>query len=260
MKDIAFYTFFSDYFFYQKRAWMSVNSFIRFHPDIPLFVYREDYLNNFFQESNPMAFTTEHTGEKREAWYNLTTVIAKNLMKEYKRVVHFDGDVICTGRWDEILKDDWDVGAVQNFNHYENATVENVTEEMYLQNGIAGSSKIEFWNKWEEKNNTASKHLFYDCDMLNLLVYNDPEVKKMRIKVFDKEKGYYGCKSLGLEGQMYIEDNQLLLNGEQVKAYHHARGSQVDKLRFEIMGFRPEVITWLYRVGTYGQSMFINGV
>lgn len=260
MKDIAFYTFFSDYFFFAKRAWVSVNSFVKFHPDIDVFVYREDYIKNFFQDNNPLAFTKEHTGEKREAWYNLTTSIALDLSKEYKRVVHFDGDVISTGRWDEVLKDDWEIGAVMNHNVYENTSIENITEEMYIQNGIAGSSSKKFWYAWQKKNIDASKNKFYDCDNLNLLIYNDPTISKMKIKIFDKEKDYYGCKSLGREQDMYLQDNELMLDGQKVKAYHWARGSNVDKFKFETLPFKRDVIEWLYDIGNAGKSVMIKGL
>jgi hypothetical protein len=80
----------------------------------------------------------------------------------------------------------------------------------------------------------------------------------MKRKIFDKEKDYYGCKSLGREKEFYISDNKLMCRGEQVLAYHHAKGAVMPKLQFEQMGFTPEVVNWLRNIAYSGQSIKIS--
>jgi hypothetical protein len=71
----------------------------------------------------------------------------------------------------------------------------------------------------------------------------------------DKEKDYYGCKSLNREHEFYIEDNKLMCRGEQVLAYHNAKGQVFPKLDFNNMPFTPEVRSWLYGLDSFGNGL-----
>jgi hypothetical protein len=103
----------------------------------------------------------------------------------------------------------------------------------------------------------AMLYLRQENDILNKIWYNHEEVKKMDRMIFDKEKNYLGCKSLGREGEFYVEDDKLLCRGEQIKAYHNAKGALFPKLDIENMSFCPEVKVWLRRIADYGQSVKI---
>jgi hypothetical protein len=95
-------------------------------------------------------------------------------------------------------------------------------------------------------------------DTLNMVWYNDPDVSKMNRVIFDKGHEYYGCKSLGREPEFEVYSNKLWCRGEQVLAYHQARGAYFPKLNWDInpFGFRQEVIEW-FKTLNYGISTTI---
>lgn len=260
MKTV-FFMIMSDLYYFKQRGYMAINSFRRFHPKEDLFVFREDLFEKAIIAKkglikNELSNTTYLDLSKITFYF--TDILYK---KGYERVIFIQADVIITGRLDEVLKEDWEIGACMNYNKYENASIENVTKKMYLMNSIFGATKQYFWKRLEELivSTNIKKYKHGDSDILNLMIYNDPKIKKMKLKIFDKKKDFYSCKSLNREGEMYVEDNQLMLDGEYVKAYHHGKGN-VPKLRFEEMGFRQHVVEWLYDIGTTGQSYLAKGI
>lgn len=243
MKTV-FFTIVDDRFYYPVGTHIMVNSFKRFHPDIDLVVFRQDVIDTVFKEKNIN-------------FYQAKPTFAKLLTKKYDLVVNIDADYIITGRLDEILKGDYDVGCPWNYNDYENASFENITETMYLQAGIVASTQPKFWDTWEEMNVDAMKYLRKENDILNLVVYNQ---LKLTPKIFDKKKDYYGCKSLGREPEFYIDHDKLMCWNEQIFAYHFARGNVFPKLNFDTMPLKDEVKVWLKKIAYYGQSIKIEGI
>lgn len=243
MKTV-FFTIVDDAHYYPEGTHIMVNSFKYFHPDIDMVVFRQDMIDKVFKE-------------KGINFYQAKPTFAKLLTSKYDLVVNIDADHVITGRLDEILKGDYDVGAPWNFNDYENASFENITEEMYLQAGIVASTNKKFWAVWEAENLEAMKYLRKENDILNLVVYN--HMPELKLKIFDKEKGYYGCKSLGREPQFYIEDDKLMCRNEQIFAYHFARGNVFPKLNYYQMPLTSEVRQWLNKLN-YGQSYTMKPV
>jgi len=238
---IGFFTIVDDRFYYPGGTHILINSFKRFHPDIDLVVFRQDTIDKVFKEKNINFYQAKPTFEKL-------------LTDKYDLIVNIDCDHIIIGRLDEILKGDYDIGAPWNFNDYENASFENITEKMYLQAGIVASTNKKFWDKWEEMNKNAMRYLRKENDIFNLLVYNE---MKLKVKIFDKNKDYYGCKSLGREPEFYIENNKLMCRGEQVFVYHFARGNVFPKLDIPNMPFKDEVKSWLMNIAYYGQTITV---
>ncbi|OGH24588.1 MAG: hypothetical protein A3B47_03870 [Candidatus Levybacteria bacterium RIFCSPLOWO2_01_FULL_39_24] len=221
-----------------------INSFKRFHPDIDLVVMRQNVVDKLFPE-------------KGINWYNATPYFAQLLFEDYDLVVKMDVDHVVTGRMMEIFDNvNYDVAGPWNYNDYENSTVENITAEMYIQGGLIASTKKEFWLKWQEMNRDARKYKGRENDVLNLVIYK--AMPQLKLKIVDREKDYYGCKSLNRESEFYIENDKLMCRGEQVLAYHNAKGGVYPKLDFENMPFTPEVKEWLKQIGNYGQSIIIR--
>lgn len=245
MKKVAF-TAVEDRLYYAEGTHIMINSFRRFHPDIDLVVFRQDTVDKLFKE-------------KGINWYNAKPFFAELLEDKYDLIVNMDADHVVTGRMTEVFDNvDYKVGFPWNFNDYENASFENITEEMYLQAGMVASTSHEFWAKWREMNKDAMKYLRKENDVVNLLCYN--EMPELKLKIFDKEKDYYGCKSLGREPQFYIEDDKLMCRNEQILAYHFARGGQFPKLDFPNMPITPDVKDWLIDISQYGQTVKITHV
>jgi hypothetical protein len=241
----CFFTIVDDNYYYPVGTHKFVNSFKRFHPDIDLIVFRQDMIDKVFKE-------------KGINFYMAKPTFAKLLTDQYDRVINIDADTVITGRLTEILDTEWDIGAVWNFNKYENSSVEEVTEEQYVQAGLVGSSCKEFWDIWEEYNKKAMDYRCKENDTLNLVWYRELLDKKKLI--WDKDKNYLGCKSLGQEKDMYMEDGELKLNGEVVKAYHHARGGIMPKLDYNHMDFKLEVKEYLNWISMFGKTMRLSTI
>ncbi len=230
MKKI-FFTLVNNKYYRGAGTSKMINSFKYFHPDIDLLVYGEDTINKIFKEKNINFYMAKPT-------------FAKLLSPYYDLVVNADVDHIFTARCHEILRGNFDIAAPLNYNDYENTSVENITEEMYLQGGLIASTNRLFWDRWEVANKDAMKYKCRENDIMNLVIFND--CKDMKLKILDKDKDYYGCKSLNREKEFYIEEDRVMCRKEQVFAYHAAKGGKHwPKLQFEKMGFTKEVVDHL---------------
>jgi hypothetical protein len=228
-----------DKHYYPEGAHIFINSFKRFHPDIDLAVIRQSTVDKLFKE-------------KDIDWYNAKPYIAEMFFNDYDLVVNMDADHVVTGRMSEIFDNvDYDVAGPWNFNDYENASFDNITEEMYIQGGMIASTSKDFWWKWQEMNRDARKYKRRENDVMNLVIYN--AMPELKLKIVDKDKDYYGCKSLGREPEWYIEDDKLMCRGEQIFAYHFARGGVFPKNDFMNMPLKDDVKKWLMDL-SYGQS------
>lgn len=240
------FTCVDDRLYYPEGTHLMVNSFKRFHPDVDLIVFRQDTVDKLFKEKNIN-------------WYQAKPFFAQLLEDKYDLVVNCDADHIFLDRMTEVFdKVDYDIGLPWNFNDYENASFENITEEMYLQAGMVASTSKKFWATWREMNKDAMKYFRKENDIVNLVIYN--ELPELKLKVFDKEKDYYGCKSLGREPQFVIKDGKTFCRGEQVVAYHFARGNQFPKLDIPNMPLIDEVKDRWAEIATYGQTVKLTSI
>lgn len=239
MKTV-FYTIVSDQYYYPIGTPKFVNSFKYFHPDIDLVVFRQDVIDTLFKVKPWLNF------------YNCKPSFAKLLTDSYDLVVNIDADTVILGRLEAVLKGDYDFGAAWNYNDYENRSVEDVTEEQFLQAGLVGSTSKVFWDVWEAENKKrAMNYVCKENDVLSLIAYH--ELKDLKLKIFDKELDYMGCKSLGREGEFYVQNGNVMCRGQRVLAYHHAKGAgALPKLQYSKMGFPEEVVKFMDRVSNYG--------
>ena len=252
MKDekVCFFTIVSDDYYYPIGAFKMVNSFKGFHPDIDLVVFRQDVIDATFEKNEGINF------------YNAKPVFAKILAPHYDLVVNIDADSVVLGRLDAILSQDYEIGSVMNLNDYENMAIENVTEEMFLNAGLVASRNPKFWDIWDKENRERDvmKYTCKENDILNLVWYNNVEVRKMNQKIFDKDKDYYGCKSLNREPEFKMKDKKVMCRGEQVFIYHHAKGGKMPKLQYELMGFPQDVVSYMNFVSNYGKSKLYGSI
>lgn len=238
------YGFCSDDYYHGVGAPQFINSFKRFHPEIPLVIFRDDRVRQIIDG--------HHVN-----WLNAKPMFAKLLTDQYECVVQMDVDQIVLGRMTEIFKDDYDIGSVMNFNDYENVSIDGVSEQDYLQAGCVASRVPEFWDIWMARSlKDAWQCRCAENDTLNMVIHENPQWK---LKVFDKDKDYYGCKSLGREKEFTLEDGKVMCRGEQVVVYHAAKGpNNMPKLTPEKMvgyGFSPQVVDFANFCGNFGVSM-----
>lgn len=249
MKEkVVFYTIVDDNYYVPGGTPKLINSFKKFHPDIDLVVFRQDMITTIFNKEGCNFFTAKpYFGRLLAPFYDL--------------VVNIDCDNIILGRLDAVLAQDYDYGAPSNLNDYENRHFESedgtitVTDEMFLQAGLVASRKKEFWDYWIDWNKEAHKYLCAENDTLNLMAYGDKRLKDWKLKMFDKNKDYYGCKSLNREGEFVIQDGKVMCRDEQVVCYHNAKGRSFPKLNFETMGFSDEVTAYMNYVGSFGTTV-----
>jgi hypothetical protein len=195
--------------------------------------------------------------EKKINFYNAKPTFAKLLTDKYDLVVNIDSDHVITGRMEAILEGNYDVACPTNLNDYENASFDNITNEMYLQGGLVASTSKTFWDTWEKQNRLADLYIRKENDVMNKVIYDN----KFKLKILDKDYGYYGCKSLNREGEFYLEGKKVMCRKEQVFAYHHAKGAVFPKLNFDKMGFSREVRDYLWYISTgFINSEVHNGV
>lgn len=242
MKTV-FFTIVDDRFYYPVGTPQFINSFKRFHPDIDLVVFRQGMIDQVFKE-------------KGVNFYNAKPTFAKLLTPHYDLVVNIDADHIVLERLEDILKGDFDVACPINKNDYENTSVDFVTEDMFLQGGLVASTSKTFWDIWEAQNVNAMKYKCKENDIMNLVIYGNPNIK---LKILDKDYGYYGCKSLGRESEFYLKDDKVMCRKEQVFLYHYAKGG-IQKPRPEQLGFSQEVIDHINHLGNYGKSVLYGSL
>ena len=250
MKAYVFYTFVSDNYYDPVGTRQLVSSFKKFHPDIDLVVFRQDVVDKIIDPDKKMFGGAIN-------WLNAKPMFAKLLTPHYKCVVNIDADSIILGRLDELFTDDYDIGSVMNLNDFENRHLENITDEMYLQAGLVASRRPEFWDIWMQE--SLKNNWQYKCaenDSLNIVVYN--QLPDYKLKIFDKDKDYWGCKVLNRESECYMENNKVMCRGERVLAYHYAKGPgnmpKNSQEKLVQLGFKQEVINYFNYVGNYGTT------
>jgi len=248
MKKVCF-TACDDNLFYPIGTHIFINSFKRFHPDIDLVVFRQDTVDKLFET-------------KGINWYQAKPYFAELLYDKYDLVVNMDADHIVLDRMTEVFDNvNYEAGFPWNYNDYENASFENITEEMYLQVGMVGSTIKQFWQYWQIANKDAMKYLRKENDIVNLVVYN--QLPNLNLKIFDKDKDYYGCKSLGREPKFYVKGKKTYCSVDdgQVVAYHYARGGgALPKLDVPNMPLTDEVKKLWQEIAFYGQTVKVTGV
>lgn len=235
-----------DAHYYPSGTHLAINSFRIWHPDIDLIVFRQNTVDKLFKKKNIN-------------WFQAKPFFAELLFDKYDLIVNLDSDHIFLDRLTEVFDNvDYEVAMPTNVNDYENASFQNITEEMYLQAGLVASTNKKFWKRWQRMNRNAMDYLRKENDIVNLLLYND--MPQLKLKILDKEKDYYGCKSLGREPQFIIKDGKTMCRGEQVVAYHFARGNVFPKLDIDNMPLIDSVKARWKGIGFYGQSVLVTKI
>lgn len=237
MRKVCF-TAVDDRLFYPEGTHIMINSFKRFHPDIDLVIFRQDTSDKLFKE-------------KGINWYQAKPYFAQLLENKYDLIVNMDADHIVLDRMVEVFdKVDYEVAGPWNYNDYENAAFEGITEKMYVQGGMVASTSHDFWEKWREANKDAMHYMRKENDIMNKVIYGE----KFKLKIVDKDKDYYGCKSLGREPEFRVEGDKTICRSEQVVAYHFARGGVFPKLDIDSMPLIDEVKKRWSEIAYQGQS------
>lgn len=212
-----------------------MNSFKKFHPDIPML---------FFDE--------KHMAKLGVNFYNAKAAFGAMLINEgYDLVVNTDCDIYYMDRCEEILSADYDIAAPLNDNitgnvvgikvcsglRGESKPVDLVSCKDYLQGGLIASPSKQFWAHYDYASRKHyDKFVCLENDILNIVATTYP----YKVKELDNAaaKCWYGCSIIGKEKACYIENGKIMCEGKPVKAYHFAHGGA--KKKYSEL-FSPEV-------------------
>lgn len=232
--SVAFVTHCSDDWFYPVGCNKLLTSAKVYHPDIPFFVFGTKELNKLNQK---------YDGKLN--WDILNPIVSIEVANYFDFVVHFDADSFLCGPLEELLGSTCDIVGVRNNNDYNHAsrdcdppkTVGGCNPEDYMNAGLVGSRKKEFWVDWIQDNVNAYKYTLQEQDIYNLLLQKnkysfeclDPKYKNV----------YYGISNLSgiithwdsLKNS-YLENDELFLGNKKIKVVHQAGGHKLPKLVF----------------------------
>lgn len=251
MKTV-FYTIIGDSHYHGCRTDEFIKSFKYFHPDIDLVVFGQSEIDKTF------------ASDRRLNFYNSKATFAKKLYNDYDLVVNIDADHIILDRMIEILDGDYEVAFPSNYNVWLNSGLrtstfatghgdfhssELIPYERYIQGGLIASRSKKFWEDYEYASINFS-HLFgnKENDVLNILCHMLPYKTKVLEGHFEFNNElftcWYGCSSLGREGEIVLHGDKVMLDNKPVRAYHFARGG-MNKIHPREL-FKDEVCNLIY--------------
>jgi len=217
------------------------NSLIKFHPDIPHFIFTE---KDFGWIEDPKKF------------YRMYAIFGEKLSEEYELVIQIDADSIVCGSLDHILNDDsYEVGCVLNNNTIDpQLSIFLVPPEYYVNAGFLAVRSQRFWSWWAKLNYTPyfDSMQFVEQDILNLIVH----FGDLKTKVFDMSDKWHGLISKGLWHKFELRGDDIVLPATEnvcredktIKIIHWA-GGNTTKFNFRV-SFKPEVVNRLeYLIG-----------
>jgi len=236
MKKIAFCTTVSDDKVTYFGTFKMINSFYKFHNDVPLYIFT----NKDIQRE------LEKYPENIRSFYYLNPIMSKTLSEDYEKVVHIDADCIITDRLTEVIEDNYEVATVRNNNDLGGAcngppeTFNGLIDwKVYANCGLIASSNKVFWDRWIELNiKNAGKFRQHEQDIVNFLLHRTSEFKNTLLDPIESNVHYglsnaYGKETLwdSWKDIDFINDG-LYLNNKKIKILHNA-GGFVEKLNID---------------------------
>lgn len=219
-----------------KYANMMINSFKKFHPDVPVVIFGEKELIKT---------------KDKEIFYKASPYFAKQLMKDYDLVLKMDADQIVTGNLDHILHDEsYDVGTVFNINRvdppqYGYVQGWGIPPNEYYNCGLVAMRSKKFITKWLDlcQSKYFYRFQFREQDLLNILChYNDYKVKCFDHT--DKVNNVYNWNGLVSKGEWHSAvmkgEDMVVPRGNDnypdhdmvLKVIHWAGGNMGEKMEY----------------------------
>ena len=234
------YTFFDKE--HEADGKLMINSFKYFHPDVPLIVYDQEYLDKIKYRDIP------------GFWYKSTSFFAKELIKEYETVVQINADSIITAPLDDIFDNTvYDIACVMNNNRTDPpVTVFNVPAQMYVNNGLIAMRSKRFVDHWWDLCNRYyfDQFRYREQDILNIMIhYGDYNVLNL-----DMKNKWYGVISRGewmrfvvKSGKLYCPPAEGYNQTQKQICVIHCAGGSVKKWNWSTQ-FTPQVQAYLANV------------
>jgi hypothetical protein len=212
----------------QNLVWagMMINSFKKFHKDIPVHVFTDEDVNKISDPRKSVRMYA-HFG--------------KQMAEEYETVIQLDSDSIVTGDLNHILDDKtFDLGGVLNNNLIDPLLmIHDIPPQVYLNAGLIVARDKRFWRWWDELNYRVyfNSYRFGEQDTFNMIFhYGD-----YRTKIFDIDyKGnWHGLVHKGQWHKFILKDKQIILpktegvcNEDKIIRVIHWAGGKTNKMNF----------------------------
>lgn len=206
-------------------AGMMINSFKKFHPDIPVTI---------FTDSDVEAIKDPNKT------YRMYAMFGMQMAKQYENVLQIDSDSIVTGDLSHIFDDDVELACPLNNNLIDpKLVIHDIPYQVYVNAGFVYAKGQRFWSWWNELNHRIyfNRYQYGEQDTLNLIFhYGD-----LKSKILDYDYGdrWHGLVHKGQWHKMILKDNEIILpkqdgvcdNDKSIRVIHWA-GGQVQKMNF----------------------------
>ena len=199
------------------------NSLAKFHPDIELRLFGEDFVKSF---GDP-AF-----------YYRATPILAMKLFNEgYDQVCKLDADQIILGKLDDIWEGDYDAACVLNDPTY---PVGVWDIKPYFNNGLIVLKNKEFVLHWFRLCHSEhfERYQMREQDLLNILA---SDYMNYKIRNLDEGINIYGESAKPLWQTAELKGNDVMI-GDRKLCVIHFGGGNVQKGNYRIK-FNEDVIT-----------------
>ena len=211
-----------NYIVYAKRV---ETSFRYFHPEIEFITLQaEDYMpamKMIFQF--PFGFT------KFSKIFSVFVAYWKMMTEHYDLVMHFDADVVITGRLDEMLEADFEVATSESTsNDFPNSGVWATTSSQFLLEFFLINMNSITWDN-------------------GCFVWTS---KRYKTKCLDGKDSnvWYNERGRAWWDQLRVEDDKLWTPDRQVKVLHWAGGLMLNGEKTSCSLFSEEVKQWLDKI------------
>lgn len=245
----------------------------------------------FHPEIDHVIFNSEMTKKVNEqySWLKPIWMMPPSCLPfidDYDMVIHLDADAVVVGPMDELFNSESDVVGVRNNNSFNKAgccagiTIPHLEPfgngnpipiQKFINAGLVGVNKKEFWQDWQKLNEFASQNTIYglgdENDTLNQLFH----CNKYKSEIIDPigSKVSYGLSNVWGNtshweswSEIYVKEDKLYLDdpvtGDSMclKVIHQAGGSTAAELNKKHGNFRE----WLKTVVSKEVVEYINGV
>jgi hypothetical protein len=206
-------------------------SFEYFHPDIDIECAYAEKWRQFIS-------TTKLGGLGIDKDFMLTATLVgylRMLTEGYDLVIMLDSDVIVTGRLDEMLAEDYEIG------------VSHSIQPKFYNAGIWSSRSSKFIKEYYDWD--VNTHMDENWIFVQLVNYYEQYRKDVRIKVLDDKDVWYNERSRQWWNRLSVKDDKLYTPDREVKILHWAGGMSTgmdNKMSCSL--FSDEVKQWLNKI------------
>lgn len=243
-------------------ARMMINSFKKFHPDVPFLLVTDETDTTKLPKDVTVEDLTPYLKDPH-FWYRQKPILMERYIKEYDLVVGMDSDQIVTGSLDYIMETkDYDVAGVLNYNsldaqQYGVVQGWGINPIEYVNCGLVAVRSEKFVHEWYVWcfSPQFERMQFREQDGLNIKIYHG----NWNCRILDhgdepaKMHAFWGLFGKSYWNKAILQDNKLIVPKDEtdviiskydteIKVLHWAGGNgSPEKMRYQTR-FNEEII------------------